>query len=90
MSPALAETSRRAPPGAESQEPSAHNDVGPGAVERFRELEQDLHPLALAWLRDESVEEHMSMRGTVFPPSVVVQHQGWSRELKTAPGCCGW
>jgi hypothetical protein len=25
-----------------------------------------------------------AMRGTVFPPSAVVQHQGWSRELKTA------
>jgi hypothetical protein len=25
------------------------------------------------------------MRGTVFPPSVVIHQQGWSRKLKTAP-----
>jgi hypothetical protein len=48
---------------------------GPGAVERFRELEQDLHPLALAWLRD-GLRSTWAMRGTAFPPSVVVQHQG--------------
>jgi hypothetical protein len=58
---------------------------GPGAVERFRELEQDLHPLALAWLRDESVEEHMGHARHRIPASVVIHHQGWSRKLKTAP-----
>jgi hypothetical protein len=49
---------------------------GPGAVERIREFEEDLHSLTLAWLRGEFVEEYMGIRGTVFLPSVVVQHPG--------------
>ena len=57
--PALAEASRRAHRGRRVRSLPPTMTFGPGAVERFRELKQDLSPLAQAWLRAESVEEHM-------------------------------
>jgi hypothetical protein len=86
-SPALAKTSRRAPPGAECQEPSPHDDVQAWgrlsafassrkiSTTRWRWTGFAVSPLRSTW----------AMRGTVFPPLGGRPGQGLEPQAQDSP-----